>query len=287
MTKNPNKGNEMDDLFDHLEQYGIKWFADECYFDWVEKNLPEEVFRKVSKGFEDLDDPNLPRNIRRNFFNLIGMDRVCGPVHSMKAKQICRSGEFADSVIEKGDSVLDLGCHTGHLTTYYARRKNYISILGIDEAQDAISFAKGKAAELGIKNCSFEAIDFLSFEPLNHFDLVISTQSLYSITDLAKAAKVLRRITKDNGRIVAIEPLNSREKLNHFVSTLENHQLRLEHLSFVFYDDLGNYQGNPALVFRKNGPSKKYDLDTAFNLFHTHILSFRKILLDILKKSRG
>jgi ubiquinone/menaquinone biosynthesis C-methylase UbiE len=274
----------MGNLSWHLEQYGIKWFHEECYFDWVKKVIDDDVFRKVSKGFEELDQPNLPRNIRRNFFNLIGREEVCGPVHSMKAKQICRSGEFADSWIEKGDSILDLGCHTGHLTTYYARRKNFISILGIDEAQDAISFAKRKAAELGIQNCVFEPTDFLSIETVNPFDLVISTQSLYSITDLAKAAKVIRKITRDKGRLVAIEPLNSREKLNHFVSTLENHQLRLEHLSFVFYDDLGNYQGNPAMVFRKNGTSEKYDLDAAYNLFHTHVLSYRKILLDIYRK---
>ena len=102
----------------------------------------------------------------------------------------------------KGSAVLDVGCGTGvHLDLY---RRYECALFGIDASESMLGVAKkrlGEAANLRLGNACEMPFDDRTF------DLVISMLVLHEMDQSSRVRAIdeMRRVLKDNGRILLID----------------------------------------------------------------------------------
>jgi trans-aconitate methyltransferase len=97
---------------------------------------------------------------------------------------------------QANESVLDLGCGTGHLTRQIASRG--AQVLGIDSSADMILEARKNYPQL-----RFEVADARDFQPSEPFDAVFSNAALHWMKEPQRVAESVRRVLKTEGRFVA------------------------------------------------------------------------------------
>jgi SAM-dependent methyltransferase len=90
----------------------------------------------------------------------------------------------------RGDTLLDVGCGTGHFSRRFARRG--LSVTGMDSDSGALEFARSGGN--GVRYVEGDARD-LPF-PDTVFDYTIAVTSLGFIEDPAKALRILPRTSR-------------------------------------------------------------------------------------------
>ena len=107
--------------------------------------------------------------------------------------------------LRDGMRVLDLGCNTGSLSFYMARRASHVT--GIDLARNAIDTAKRSAAHFGIQNVDFLRLDFLAeWQDPAVFDLVFCCHVVEHIPDDEGFVRKIAVSLKPGGRLLLIAP---------------------------------------------------------------------------------
>ncbi|HLJ94595.1 MAG TPA: methyltransferase domain-containing protein [Gemmataceae bacterium] len=94
------------------------------------------------------------------------------------------------------ESILDLGCGTGHLTAQLAATG--ASVLGIDPSTEMI-----EAAQRSYPGLSFEMGDARYLTYVQQFDAVFSNAVLHWVPETERVAKSIFRALKPGGRFVA------------------------------------------------------------------------------------
>lgn len=103
----------------------------------------------------------------------------------------------------KFENLLDVGAGTGKYGLKLAQDFPESSIVISDILDESIQLGTRLAAEMGVKNVSFQKDDILaSTFPDDHFDVVFSDLVIQHLPDYRKAIREMRRITKPGGRIV-------------------------------------------------------------------------------------
>lgn len=98
--------------------------------------------------------------------------------------------------IGPGDSVLEVGCGQGHLTSALAERG--VDIIGIDANPNAeIIAANGLVRQMMAEDLDFED---------GRFDFVVAVHSIEHIPQLDEALSEMARVLKDGGRAVFVYP---------------------------------------------------------------------------------
>lgn len=97
---------------------------------------------------------------------------------------------------QAGETVLDLGCGTGHLTAQIAERG--AQVLGIDASASMIEQAQNLFPAL-----EFRVADGTDFEVDAPFDAIFSNAALHWIKPPERAAACMSRALKPGGRLVA------------------------------------------------------------------------------------
>jgi arsenite methyltransferase len=117
--------------------------------------------------------------------------------------------------VEKGDSVLDVGCGTGRLAVYLAGIVGPSgSVTGIEPSPHRIAIAKEKLKGRGPRNVRFMADrgeDLGAFRSCE-FDRVIYSSVFHWITDKPAALKEAYRVLKPGGKV----GMNTVDKEHHF-----------------------------------------------------------------------
>jgi SAM-dependent methyltransferase len=105
--------------------------------------------------------------------------------------------------IRSRDTILDIGCGSGHTTRQTARTAQAGSAFGVDISEAAIARAGELAQAEDLRNVSFECADAESyrFAP-EHFDVAISRFGTMFFTDPTAAFANIRRALRPNGRLV-------------------------------------------------------------------------------------
>lgn len=109
---------------------------------------------------------------------------------------------FADFVgVESGDRVLDVGCGTGSLALNMATNQRIAKIVGVDPSADFIEYARAQSKDARLEFQVGDAQN-LSF-PEASFDKTIALLVVGFLSDAARAAREMRRVTKPGGIVAA------------------------------------------------------------------------------------
>lgn len=123
--------------------------------------------------------------------------------------------------LERGESVLDIGCGTGTLAIAAKRIVGTsAAVHGIDASPEMLARARGKAKRSGM-DVDFEIAQAQSLPfPDARFDVVLSTVMLHHLprTARAQAVREARRVLRPGGRLLAADFVRSSGKglLAHF-----------------------------------------------------------------------
>jgi len=105
----------------------------------------------------------------------------------------------------QGSLILDVGCGTGNYCLALA--DNY-KVCGIDLSPEMLKRAESKAKKKNIR-ASFQVSNLSERLPYEDdiFDAVISVNTLYSLPDPDFALRQIRRVLKNNGKLILCNPM--------------------------------------------------------------------------------
>ncbi len=154
--------------------------------------------------------------------------RFCEAVYG---RDLCQHGmmdvdemEFLASLLNPGESVLEIGCSNGHITEYLHERSS-CSILGLDYADIAVAQAQARTS--GKSALNFRTADLIHDElPGGDYDVILSIDSIYFMGDYNKTLAKLNGKLKPGGRMI-IAAFQARED-DEPESLLQSGQTRMD-----------------------------------------------------------
>ena len=109
-----------------------------------------------------------------------------------------------EPILEKGMSVLDVGCGTGSISKDIAKIiGDSGKVTGIDNTEKFIE--SGKVTYENIKNLELIHCDIFDFEPHQKFDLIVSARTLQWLRNPKDALLKMKSLLKPNGRISILD----------------------------------------------------------------------------------
>ncbi len=97
---------------------------------------------------------------------------------------------------QPGESILDLGCGSGHLTDQIAQ--SGAAVTGIDSSPEMIAQAR-----INYPHLTFRPADARTYQPSEPFDAVFSNAALHWMKPPEEVAVAIARALKTGGRLVA------------------------------------------------------------------------------------
>jgi ubiquinone/menaquinone biosynthesis C-methylase UbiE len=112
------------------------------------------------------------------------------------------SAGFLLSHLQRGQSVLDVGCGPGTISADLARLVAPGRVTGIDLSHDVIEAARRGAADAGFTNLSFLVGDVYDLDfPDSSIDIVYAHQVLQHLSDPVRALREMRRVLAPGGLV--------------------------------------------------------------------------------------
>jgi trans-aconitate 2-methyltransferase len=105
----------------------------------------------------------------------------------------------------KGDErVLDIGCGDGTITAEIAKQLPNGSVLGIDNSEEMIHFARKNFSSKRFPNLAFKVKDASDLSFSCEFDIVISNATLHWIIDHLTVLKGIKRSLRPSGKAILL-----------------------------------------------------------------------------------
>ena len=189
---------------EHLQKYGIRHFTQvDDYTVWLESKLSADQIQNMYQSYFRLTRDNNPENIRAlmDFF----ADLQFGPpLLSQHTDVIKQSGLHVDALLRGRRAVLDVGCASGYLTTWYATSNPNCKVTGVDFSDASIELAKVHAAQLGITNVQFHSMDIIQAIPDGLFDAIVGTHCFEYFPNLEEVVGNLVAHLNNDGILVSV-----------------------------------------------------------------------------------
>ncbi|MEN8153635.1 MAG: class I SAM-dependent methyltransferase [Acidobacteriota bacterium] len=116
--------------------------------------------------------------------------------------------------------ILDLGCGTGWTSIFFA--KNGYEVIGVDIAEDSISYANKQKEIEKLDNLTFSVYDYEDLPFNEEFDVVIFFDSLHHSVDEFLAIKMAYRSLKKGGICITSEPGKGHSKQQNSIDAMNN-----------------------------------------------------------------
>ncbi len=136
------------------------------------------------------------REEQKNFYN--NFEKYYITVKGQGKEYFAEYLSFISYYINKGKSILDIGCGTGQ-STYYLSQLGYKSS-GLDGSSRFVKFAKKKYQELDFINADAENLPFTN----EIFDVVASYNTVEHFSNAKKCLKEMIRVVKKGGDILLL-----------------------------------------------------------------------------------
>jgi len=104
--------------------------------------------------------------------------------------------------IQAEQSVLDIACGTGKVTTALARHQNGPMVTAVDLSAGMLEQAKQKAAHHQLDNIEFHQMAFEDMDFGEHFDVVICSFGIFFVNEMEEALTHFAKQMKPHGKII-------------------------------------------------------------------------------------
>ena len=156
--------------------------------------------------------------------------------HQKRARELIKM-----LALKKNEKILDIGCGDGKLTSELAHYVPNGSVIGIDNSEQMIEFAKNKFPETRYSNLSFQYADTQSLDNDNEFDVIVSIACLSIIVNHTPVLLKIHQSLKNSGKVLLI--FLGKGKYNAISSVISNllnsqkwHNQLADKVSYGFYD---------------------------------------------------
>lgn len=164
-------------LHEHLAWWGLKRFtSDRDYFVWQRRHLSSADLSHLNRQVELKRSGDCRDEVA--FYDLTAQPAILSVIHSQRYDYYEAVGLRVASRLGDAQRVLDFGCGTGILTTFYARRFPDKEFIAVDRSPASIAVARQKSKELGLVNVRFDCLDVECESLRGSFDLILATHAL-------------------------------------------------------------------------------------------------------------
>lgn len=220
-----------------LERYEIHEFTDESYWSWGAQRLGKKLCMKVEKLKEPLVNGNATAQDFLKFYDTIATQPALSVVHSMKTGAMIASWNWIENQLVKLNITpqkwLDVGCHTGHITSFIASTKPTVQFCGIDLSPVAISTARTLTKE---SNISFLQEDLQNH--LGSYDTISSMQTIPA-ENAAMMLPHIKRLLTETGNFFGVEPCGNKEQRSQWYNAALAAGLSVKSVDVVAFDTFG------------------------------------------------
>lgn len=108
--------------------------------------------------------------------------------------------EAAD--IQQNQTVLDIACGTGKVTTELARHQHRPTVTAVDLSSGMLAQAKQKAAQYQLDNIEFQQMAFEDMAFGETFDVAVCSFGIFFVNEMEDALAQFARQVKPGGRII-------------------------------------------------------------------------------------
>jgi ubiquinone/menaquinone biosynthesis C-methylase UbiE len=109
----------------------------------------------------------------------------------------------------KGKRILDIGCGDGALSYLLSQKEGFV--IGVDDSDEAIKFAKKKTRDIGNMEFIKASAYYLPFKH-NSFDYVVSSDVIEHLQEPHKMLAEIKRAFNEKGKAIITTPLRFTEE---------------------------------------------------------------------------
>lgn len=135
-------------------------------------------------------------------------DKAAKNFHRTSKKDDYHELLFSKLILDKEDTVLDLGCGEGSITIPIAKKVKEVT--GIDSSVKMLEYLNKKAQEENINNVHTikEPLEDISYEELGDYDVVLASRSLNGIVPIKETLETINKIANKYVFITLFGPDN-------------------------------------------------------------------------------
>ena len=164
-------------LHSHLTGWSLRQFtSDETYFQWQRETLSPGEITTLHRQVEQKRRGSSADEVA--FYDATAHSNILPALYSQQYDYYLAIGARVADRIGEAQSILDVGCGVGILTTFYARQYPDKTVVGIDRSPVSIARAQEHAKALGLTNVQFECLDLDHTAPARSFDVILATHAL-------------------------------------------------------------------------------------------------------------
>ena len=266
-----NKNKIKNSLKKHLINFGLKFFNNFDQYDfWKESYLKKEnISNDTKKKYLKFLEKNLINrsySLGDDFYDLIAKKKKLMLItHSMKSNEILNCGLSIINEIKENSNILDIGCNSGYLTSFYAKILPNSNIIGLDKSKNSILQGLKLSNSEQYKNL------FLSYEydilKKFSFNFITDTQCFCTLkkNELLTVLELLKKSMHSNIRIISISNLRNEKDAVFFLKLFSKKGLFVESITPLFIETLGGIVAYTKIIFTRKKNCNEYDLNLHFN----------------------
>ena len=166
-------------LREHLAWWGLRHIeSDAAYFAWQREVFTPEDLAALHWSIDAKRAAIGGSSADIAFYDLTAQSRFISALYSQRYEYYLAVGSRSAAHLEGAQTILDVGCGIGLLTTFYAQRCPGATVVGIDRSPASITLARQRAEALGLSNLRFECLDLDQRELSGRYDLIVATHTL-------------------------------------------------------------------------------------------------------------
>lgn len=108
--------------------------------------------------------------------------------------------------LTNGARLADIGCGSGHAIRLLAQAFPNSTFVGFDFSDDGLGTARAEAAEAGLSNVEFVAVDAAQLDRADEFDVITTFDAIHDQAHPAVVLENIHRALKPGGRYLCVEP---------------------------------------------------------------------------------